>query len=123
MATISTSVLNRIRAQIGKATETDVDDDGTIATVYRDENMGNGDILLTSWWIWKRRLADLQTRSFDTTTGGGLMNRSQRIRHIKAEINSLEAIIGHDNLPGNAAAQDTVISTYQIENLTSTELA
>ena len=113
--------LRELRAEVGDSTREGVDDDGTLFLIYAAE--GESNVLLTAWFVWKKRLADLDTRSFDVTTGGSLMSRRQRIAFIQNRISELEFSIGAGTLDRSRATQDDVLATEQINALVSgTEL-
>lgn len=87
---LATTILNQIRDEIGS------DDDyseAALEEIYVDENRGNYSVLVTALIVWKRRLHDLQSRSFDISVEGSLLNRSQRARQIKQRIMELELIV------------------------------
>ena len=120
--TLTPSILERIRTEVGARTETGVDDDAELEEIYDDINRGNGNILKVAWYVWKRRLADLQARSFDVTTGGALLSRSQRVKFIAARVAEIEFALGVEGMARSAATQDEVISNYQAHEST-TELS
>ena len=84
---LATTILNQIRDEIG--TNTDFTD-GALEEIYEDEERGNFSTLNTALIVWRRRLGDLQARSFDITTEGSLLARSQRIRFMERRIKELE---------------------------------
>lgn len=86
---LTATIINQIRDEVGSDTDYD---DTALETIYIDENRGNFSTLVTALIIWRRRLHDLQTRSFDVTTGGNLYSRNQRIRFIERRIKELELI-------------------------------
>ena len=96
---LSASIANQIRDEVGSDTDfVDNQDDETagvtsLERIFLDENRGNSDILRTALIVWRRRLGDLQARSFDLTTEGSLLSRSQRVRFIERRIKELENLI------------------------------
>lgn len=91
------SILRKIRHEIGTSIETGVDDDDTLEVVFNDEDEGNSSVLATALIIWRHRLANLTEKSFDMTTEGSLLSRSQKIRFIERRIKELELLA--DNTP------------------------
>lgn len=85
---LSTSILNQIHDETGPA-NTDFTD-VALEEIYTDPDRGNFSVLATALIVWRRRLHDLQSRSFDVTTGGNLLSRSQRVRFIERRIKELE---------------------------------
>jgi hypothetical protein len=120
---LTPSIIERIRAEVGKETETGVDDDAELEEIYNDTDRGNGNTKRVAWYVYKRRLADLQSRDFDVTTGGALLSRSQRIRDLKARIAELEFALGCEDLGRFRATQHEVLSNYQAFEDTGTELS
>jgi hypothetical protein len=120
---LSNSILGQIRAEIGDQTVSGVDDDMTIETIYEDTGRGNSSVKMTAWYVWKRRLSDLQSRSFDVTTGGALLSRSQRVRHIQTRIAELEFAIGAENLGRFRGENQDLQTTYQTDEASDTEFS
>lgn len=89
---------------------------GALEDVYNDPNRGGGNILKTALICWRRRLHALQARSFDASTEGALMNRSQRIRFIERRIKTLENLVDTTY----RATNSKVLSTYEQANLDGT---
>lgn len=95
---LAQNIIDRIRDEIGS--DQDVTDEvanpaapvGDLETIYNDVDRGNSSTLRTALVVWKRRLADMQARSFDITSGGSLMARSQRIRFLQRKVKELEII-------------------------------
>lgn len=112
---LAESIINRIRDEIGK--DLDVTDEavvpaapiGDLETIYLDVNRGNYSTLRTALIVWRRRLADLQTRSFDATAGGSLMARSQKVRYIQRRVKEIEILVDY-TLKGT---NQDINSTYQ----------
>ena len=112
---LAQTIINRIRDEIGEDLDvTDAADSppaplGDLETIYTDVNRGNLSTLRTALIVWKKRLAGMQTRSFDATAGGSLMARSQRIRFLQRRVKELEILVDY-TLKGT---NQTVLSTYQ----------
>lgn len=112
---LSATILNQIRDEIGS----DADyDDATLEQIYIDENRGNYSILNTALIVWRRRLSDLQSRSFDVTTEGSLLARSQRIKFLERQVLRYENITDstlkgrNAETVGTANTDDSVVSMY-----------
>lgn len=93
---LATTILNQIRDEIGEDTDFS---DADLEVIYLDENRGNYSTLNTALVVWRRRLTNLQTRSFDVTTEGTLLARNQRIRFMERRIKELE-LVTDDTLKG-----------------------
>lgn len=83
-------IIDRIRDEIG--TDQDFTDD-QLETIYIDTDRGNLSTLRTAYIVWKRRLANLQLRSFDAASGGSYMARSQRVRFVQRRVKELSHIV------------------------------
>lgn len=121
---LSARIIRELRSEVGKSTEDAIDGDDVLETIYNAE--GDSSILLTSWYVWKRRLNDLNEKSFDVTTGGSLMSRRQRTGYIQTRIAQLEFALGSvtEELNRAEADQDEILSTMQINAVVSgTELS
>lgn len=110
------TILRKIRYEVGKETETGVDDDDTIETIFNDENEGNSSVLVTALIIWRSRLGSLTDRAFDITTEGSLLSRSQKVRFIERRIKELELLVddtpkGHNASSVGAASQSSLTSS------------
>lgn len=110
------TILRKIRYEVGKETETGVDDDDTIETIFNDEDEGNSSVLVTALIIWRSRLGSLTDRAFDITTEGSLLSRSQKIRFIERRIKELELLVddtpkGHNAASIGAASQSSLTSS------------
>ena len=96
---LAQTIIDKIRDEIGP--DGDVSDAvldpaaplGDLETIYTDANRGNNSPLRTALIVWKRRLAAMQSRSFDATAGGSLMARSQRIRFLQRRVKELELLV------------------------------
>lgn len=90
---LSASILAQIRNEIGDDTELDVADDATIEAIYVDVDQGNFSILNTAYLVWKKRLTNYQSRSFDVATAGELLSRSQRVKFLQGRVNELRLLV------------------------------
>ncbi len=120
---LSQAVIDRIRDEIGPDQDvTDATPVGTLGvdleTIFVDVDRGNFSVLRTAYLVWKRRLAAIQSRSFDMTAGGSLMARSQRMRMIRVEMFRIALIVDFTQKGTNQGA----LSKFQQEE-TGTELA
>ena len=111
---LAQSIVDQIRDEIGS--NQDVSDQsgtsapiGDLETIYTDIDRGNYSTLRTALIVWKRRLAEMQARSFDATAGGSLMARSQRVRYLQRRVKELEILVDY-TLKG---VNQPVLSTYQ----------
>ena len=88
-----------IRDEIGNDTDFSDDDPAgadqldSLENIYSDSNRGNSNILRTALICWRRRLFNLQERSFDIITEGSLLSRSQRIKFLERKILKLEVLV------------------------------
>lgn len=110
------AILRKIRYEVGKETETGVDDDATIETIFNDTDEGNSSVLVTALIIWRSRLGSLTDRAFDITTEGSLLSRSQKVRFIERRIKELELLVddtpkGHNASTVGAASQSSLSSS------------
>lgn len=118
---LAQTIIDKIRDEIGG--DLDVTDAavvpaapvGDLETIYTDVDRGNYSTLRTSLIVWKRRLANMQSRSFDATAGGSLMARTGRIRYLQRRVKELELLVDY-TLKGT---NQDVLSTYQQETDTS----
>lgn len=112
---LAQTIIDQIRDEIGE--DQDVTDEATtpaaplgdLETIYTDVNRGNLSTLRTALIVWKKRLAGVQSRSFDATAGGSLMARSQRVRYLQRRVKELELLVDY-TLTGT---NQTVLSNYQ----------
>lgn len=102
-------IIDQIRDEIGNDAETDIADDDTLEAIFNDEDRGNSSVLTTALIVWRRRLHNLQSRSFDVATEGSLLSRNQRIRFIERRIKELENI-ADESLKGR---NHTVLTTVK----------
>lgn len=77
----------------------------SLENIYVDDDRGESSPLITGLIVWRRRLHDLQTRSFDITTEGSLLSRNQRIRFIERRIKELELLVDSTPKGVNAIVQ------------------
>lgn len=115
---LSNQIIALIRDEIGN--DTDFSDEiphaspqlDSLENIYVDEERGNGNVLRTALICWRRRLGSLQARSFDVTTEGSLLSRSQRIRFIEREIKKLELLVDTTHTGRNMEVQ-TPLSIHE----------
>ena len=118
---LAQTIIDSIRDEIGN--DEDVTDEaatpaaplGDLETIYTNTNRGNYSTLRTALIVWKRRLAAIQSGSFDVTAGGRLLARSQRVRFYQRRIKELELLVDY-TLKGHS---QPVLSTYQQESETA----
>lgn len=99
---LSAAIIDLIRDEIGPDTDfvNNTSELGgnpnalaALEDIYIDTNRGNYSVLRTALICWRRRLAAMQARSFDATTEGSLMNRSQRVRFLKSQVMKYELLV------------------------------
>lgn len=120
---LSQDIIDRIRDEVGN--DLDVSDIaetppapiGDLESIYTNVNRGNYSTLRTALIVWKRRLAAVQSRSFDATAGGSLMARSQRVRYLQRRVKELELLVDY-TLKG---VNQDVQSTYQQGDTSTSE--
>ena len=83
----------------------------SLENIYNDANRGNTNVLRTALICWRRRLFNLQERSFDVVTEGALLSRNQRIRFMERKIKNLEMLTDTTQKGKNM----TVLSSVQVE--------
>ena len=91
---LSTEVVRLIRNEIGDDTDFyDNISDGTpnLETIYTNEGQEN--ILVTSLIVWRKRLANMNARSFDVTKEGAWLARNQRARFLMQMVNKYERLV------------------------------
>ncbi len=111
---LTQTIIDRIRDEIGS--DQDVTDAavspsapvGDLETIYTDVNRGNYSILRTAMIVWRRRLAEMQSRSFDATGGGSLMARSQRVRYLQRRVKELEILVDYTLVGTNQTVTSAV---------------
>ena len=105
---LTDSIINLIRDEIGP--DLDVSDAaispdpaplGDLETIYVDADRGNYSTLRTALIVWKRRLAAMQSRSFDATAGGQLFARSLRVRYLQRRVKDLELLVDYTLVGAN----------------------
>ena len=120
---LAQTIIDRIRDEVGN--DLDVSDEaespaapmGDLESIYINVDRGNYSTLRTALIVWKRRLAAVQSRSFDATAGGSLMARSQRVRYLQRRVKELELLVDY-TLKGT---NHEVLSTYQQDSDTVAE--
>lgn len=123
---LSQSIIDEIRTEIGRDDDfsNNIPHDSTPVTadnpeaaaqldslesIYINVDRGNFSILVTALICWKLRLASMVYSSFDMTSGGSSMIRSQRIRFIERQILKLELLVDKTA----AGSNDEIVTTYQ----------
>lgn len=120
---LAQTIIDRIRDEVGN--DEDVSDAaltpsapiGDLESIYTNADRGNYSTLRTALIVWKRRLANMQARSFDATAGGSLMARSQRIRYLQRRVKELELLVDY-TLKGT---NQEVLSNFQQDSDTAAE--
>lgn len=107
-------ILRKIRYEIGASYEIGTDDDDTLEDIFLDEDEGNGSVLVTALIVWRHRLGNLTERSFDITTEGSLLSRSQKVRFIERRIKELELLVDDTGKGHNAVVVG--LGTFNIED-------
>lgn len=98
---LSAEIISLIRDEIGNdadfadsASSFDADLHlDSLENIYSTSTRGNGSVLRTALICWRRRLNNLQARSFDVTTEGSLLSRHQRIRFLERQIKKYEVLV------------------------------
>lgn len=128
---LSAQILGLIRDEIGN----DLDfsdaiphdpDEGqldSLENIYTDTERGNFNVLRTALICWRRRLGNLQARSFDVTTEGTLLNRSQRIRFLERQIKKYEVLVDDTYKGRNQEVQTPVSVDDAILGINSAEFS
>ena len=114
---LDVAIVALIRDEIGN--DTDFSDDtpsvspqlDSLENIYNDANRGNSNVLRTGLICWRRRLFNLQERSFDIITEGALLSRSQRIKFIERKIKNLEALVDTTQKGKNMTIKSSVVVT------------
>lgn len=113
---LSAAVLSLITDEIGPhydfAEATDDYDPATqlgdLEAIYNDPDRGDSSPLRTALIVWRRRLWDLQNRSFDLTTEGTLLNRRQRVAYVERRVKELELLVGRNKGENWTVAQGLI---------------
>lgn len=99
---LAASILAKIRDEIG----TDPDfTDSDLEVIFLDADRGGSSVLRTAWVVWKRRLNDLQQRSFDIATEGSLLSRRQKVTYMQDRVHELARIVDETYTGRNQAVQ------------------
>ena len=99
---LAVSILNKIRDEIG----TDADfTDSALEDIFTDTDRGGSSVLRTAWVVWKRRLNDLQQRSFDIATEGSLLSRRQKVTYMQDRVHELARIVDETYTGRNQSIQ------------------
>ncbi len=114
---LNSATISLIRDEIGNDLDFSDNNPSTppqldsLENIHDDANRGNFNVLRTALICWRRRLFNLQERSFDVVTEGALLSRNQRIRFMERKIKNLEALTDTTQKGSNA----TVLSSVQVE--------
>lgn len=114
---LDTAIVDLIRDEIGN--DADFSDDtphaspqlDSLENIYNNVNRGNSNVLRTGLICWRRRLFNLQERSFDIITEGALLSRSQRIKFIERKIKNLEVLVDTTQKGKNMTINSSVVVT------------
>lgn len=71
----------------------DPDELGSLESLYLDENRGGENILRTALIAYRKRLASMQSRSFDVTKEGNWLARSQRVKFLQNRVEHYERLL------------------------------
>ena len=98
---LSENIITLIRDEIGNdldfannTSDLTADQYDSLENIYTDVNRGNSNILVTALIVWRRRLYNMQARSFDVTKEGAWLARSQRIRFLKQQVDHYQRLVG-----------------------------
>jgi hypothetical protein len=117
---IDSTTLAQIRDEVGRFTETGVDDDDTLELIYNGR--GNQSVYETALAVYKRRLNDMQAGGYDVNSAGQQVLRSQRWRNLKARVAELEFLCGTRSDDDRfRAAEFDIRSSQQVDEELSTE--
>ncbi len=111
------AIVALVRDEIGN--DTDFSDDtphvspqlDSLENIYNDANRGNSNVLRTALICWRRRLFNLQERSFDIITEGSLLARNQRIKFLERKILKLEVLVDTTQKGKNMTVNSSVTVT------------
>lgn len=118
-------IVSLIRDEIGPDLDFSDDDPAgatqldSLENIYLDVNRGNSNVLRTALICWRRRLFNIQNRSFDVVTEGSLLSRSQRVKFIERRIKELELLVD-TTLKGK---NQTVVSSAALASSDGSEFA
>lgn len=97
---LSTQVLDLIRDEIGDDQDfvDNIADEGgsefdSLENIYNDALRGDTNVLKTALLVWRRRLSNMQARSFDVTKEGNWLARSQRTRYLRHRVDHYERLL------------------------------
>ena len=115
---LAVSILNKIRDEIG----TDQDfTDSALEDIFIDTDRGGSSVLRTAWVVWKRRLNDLQQRSFDIATEGSLLSRRQKVTYMQDRVHELARIVDETYTGRNQSIQSPLTVEDAAEGFGVTE--
>jgi hypothetical protein len=98
---LAAEIISLIRDEIG--TDLDVTDNDpppangiqdSLENIYTDPDRGNSSIFLTALIVWRRRLANHQSRAFDFSKEGNWFARNQKSKFLKGMVDKYERLAG-----------------------------
>lgn len=99
---LSSSIINKIRDEIGSDQDFD---DSMLEDIWLDADRGGSSVLRTAWVVWKRRLAEMQQRSFDIATEGSLLSRKQKVAYMEHRVHELGKLVDETYTGRNQSVQ------------------
>ena len=104
---LSAAIIDLLRDEVGDQTDfvdNIVDEDptslGSLEAVYTDINRGNFSVLRTALIVWRKRLASHTDSSFDVTSEGQMLLRSQKTKELRRQTYKYERLVD-DTLKGS----------------------
>ena len=123
---LSAELVNLIRDEIGidadfaDATVDEVSGQlGSLEAIYNSTLRGSENVLQTALICWRRRQKSYVSRGFDSTTGGSLMARRQRMKELTRIVKEYEFLVDTTARHSNV----TVLSDHQQAEASSAELS
>lgn len=92
---------------------------GSLEAIYTSESRGNSNPLITALIVWRRRLNNLQARSFDVSTDGTLYARNQRIKFLQQKISRLELLVDTTHKGANMTVVSSILTPEDDPELSS----
>lgn len=96
---LDADVLALLRIEVGDNQDFSDDDPhvdgqlGSLEAFYNSTVIGNQNILRTALAVWRKRRADYVERSADASSGGQLVNRSQRMKFLDRMVARYEMLV------------------------------
>ena len=117
---LDADILLLIRDEIGD----DLDfTDSDLETIYNDANRGASNEIKTALVVWRKRLANFQSRAFDVAVSGTLLSRKQRGQFMDKRIKELEFRLPEGDFSAIAANANVDSSFEQEDASTRAELS